>query len=52
MHYAKQGMITEEMLYVAAREGMDPEYVRSEVRAHMHASITNRNLSRACPGRG
>lgn len=32
MHYAKQGEITEEMLYVAAREGMDPEYVRSEVR--------------------
>ncbi|KAF5835570.1 ThiC family-domain-containing protein [Dunaliella salina] len=31
MHYAKQGEITEEMLYVAAREGMDPEYVRSEV---------------------
>eukprot|EP00983_Pelagomonas_calceolata_P113749 1160016-Pelagomonas_calceolata.AAC.4 len=30
MHYAKQGEITEEMLYVAAREGMDPEYVRSE----------------------
>jgi hypothetical protein len=32
MHYAKQGELTEEMLYVATREGMDPEYVRSEVR--------------------
>mmetsp|Transcript_10666 Transcript_10666/g.13838 ORF Transcript_10666/g.13838 Transcript_10666/m.13838 type:complete len:623 (+) Transcript_10666:143-2011(+) len=31
MHYAKKGMITEEMAYVAAREGMDPEFVRSEV---------------------
>jgi phosphomethylpyrimidine synthase len=31
MHYAKQGMITEEMQYVAVREGMDPEFVRSEV---------------------
>lgn len=31
MYYAKQGVITEEMAYVAAREGMDPEFVRSEV---------------------
>eukprot|EP00871_Galdieria_phlegrea_P004608 jgi/Galph1/5148/GphlegSOOS_G3710.1 len=31
MHYARKGMITEEMLYVATREGMDPEFVRSEV---------------------
>eukprot|EP00741_Cyanophora_paradoxa_P009368 tig00000144_g9074.t1 len=31
MHYAKQGIITEEMYYVAEREKMDPEYVRSEV---------------------
>ena len=30
-HYAKKGIITEEMLYCAAREGMDPEFVRSEV---------------------
>lgn len=28
MHYAKKGIITEEMVYVAAREGMDPEFVR------------------------
>eukprot|EP00955_Chlamydomonas_euryale_P036997 350621-Chlamydomonas_euryale.AAC.12 len=26
-----QGVITEEMAFVAAREGMDPEFVRSEV---------------------
>uniref|UniRef100_A0A7S3EIJ0 ThiC-associated domain-containing protein n=1 Tax=Rhodosorus marinus TaxID=101924 RepID=A0A7S3EIJ0_9RHOD len=31
MHYAKRGIITEEMLYCAQREGMDPEFVRSEV---------------------
>ncbi|KAA8496537.1 Phosphomethylpyrimidine synthase, chloroplastic [Porphyridium purpureum] len=31
MHYAKKGEITEEMLYVAVREGLDPEFVRSEV---------------------
>lgn len=31
MHYARQGIITEEMTYVAAREGLDVEFVRSEV---------------------
>ena len=31
MYYARQNMITEEMLYVATREGVDPEFVRSEV---------------------
>lgn len=31
MFYAKQGIITEEMAYCAAREKMDPEFVRSEV---------------------
>lgn len=30
-HYAKQGIITEEMAYCAARERIDPEFVRSEV---------------------
>jgi hypothetical protein len=30
------GIITEEMAYVAAREGMDPEFVMSEARfAHV-----------------
>lgn len=32
MHYAKRGIITEEMAFAAAREGMDPEFVRSEAR--------------------
>lgn len=31
IHYAKQGTITEEMLYCAARESLNPEFVRSEV---------------------
>lgn len=31
MYYAKQGIITEEMQYCAAREKLDPEFVRSEV---------------------
>ena len=31
MHYARAGVVTEEMAFVAAREGMAPEFVRSEV---------------------
>ena len=30
-HYAKRGIITEEMAFCAARERIDPEFVRSEV---------------------
>ena len=33
MHYARQGVITEEMAYVAVRERCEPEFVRSEVAA-------------------
>jgi phosphomethylpyrimidine synthase len=33
MHYARQGVITEEMAFVAARERCEPEFVRSEVAA-------------------
>lgn len=33
MHYARQGIITEEMRFVAEREGCDPEFVRQEVAA-------------------
>jgi phosphomethylpyrimidine synthase len=33
MHYARQGVVTPEMRYAAAREGCDPELVRSEVAA-------------------
>jgi len=31
MTYARQGIITEEMLFAATREGVDPELVRSEL---------------------
>jgi phosphomethylpyrimidine synthase len=31
MHYARRGMVTEEMAFAAAREGVDPEMVRSEI---------------------
>ena len=31
MHFARKGMITEEMQFVAAREGVDAEFVREEV---------------------
>ena len=31
MHYARNGIITEEMMFVAARERLSPELVRSEV---------------------
>jgi phosphomethylpyrimidine synthase len=31
MHFARKGMITEEMLFVAERENVEPEFVRSEV---------------------
>ena len=33
MHYAKKGIITSEMEFIAIREGMDPEFVREEVAA-------------------
>jgi len=31
MHYARQGLITEEMRFVALRENVEPEFVRDEV---------------------
>jgi phosphomethylpyrimidine synthase len=33
MHYARRGLITEEMMYVAEREKLSPEVVRDEVAA-------------------
>src|SRR6516162_8980410 len=33
MHFARQGLVTEEMLYVAEREQLSPELVRDEVAA-------------------
>ena len=31
MHYARAGVITHEMAYAAAREGVEPEFVRKEI---------------------
>src|SRR5215467_4259317 len=33
MHFARQGLVTEEMLYVAEREQVSPELIRDEVAA-------------------
>jgi phosphomethylpyrimidine synthase len=44
MHYAKKGKITPEMEFIAIRENMEPEYVRSEVargRAIIPANINH-----------
>jgi phosphomethylpyrimidine synthase len=47
MHLARQGAVTEEMQFVARREKLDPELVRSEVargRAIIPANVNHRNL--------
>src|SRR5258705_11996810 len=47
MHLARVGVITEEMEYVAKREKLDAEVVRSEIargRAIIPANIHHRNL--------
>ncbi len=44
MHYARQGLITPEMEFIAIREGLDPEFVRDEVakgRAIIPANINH-----------
>jgi phosphomethylpyrimidine synthase len=53
MHYARRGIITEEMQYVARREGLDAELVRSEVargRMIIPANIHHTNLEPMCIG--
>jgi phosphomethylpyrimidine synthase len=54
MHYARRGEITAEMEFVALREGMDPELVRSEVargRAIIPANINHPELEPMIIGR-
>jgi phosphomethylpyrimidine synthase len=54
MHYAKRGEITPEMDFVARREGMSPELVRSEVargRAIIPANINHPELEPMIIGR-
>ena len=43
MHFAKKGMITEEMLFVAERENVEPEFVRSEVARGRAIICSNKN---------
>jgi len=54
MHYARRGEVTEEMEFVALREGMDPEFVRSEVargRAIIPANVRHTELEPTIIGR-
>lgn len=47
MHYARRGLITEEMTFVAQREKIEPELVRSEIargRAIIPANIHHKSL--------
>ena len=47
MHYARQGIITEEMKFVAEREGLEPDLIRSEVargKMIIPANINHTNL--------
>ena len=44
LHYARQGIVTPEMEFIALREGLEPEFVRSEVargRAIIPANINH-----------
>ena len=43
MHYARKGIVTEEMQFIALRENMEPEYVRSEVARGRAVIAANRN---------
>ena len=55
MHYAKKGEITPEMEFVALREGMDAEFVRSEIargRAILPANINHPEIEPMIIGRG
>lgn len=53
MHYARHGILTEEMAYVAEREDLDPELIRSEVargRMIIPANINHTSLEPMCIG--
>src|SRR5690348_11298437 len=53
MHYARQGIVTEEMRYIAQREKIEPELVRSETargRMIIPANIHHQNLEPMCIG--
>lgn len=53
MHYAREGIITEEMQCVAKRENLEPELIRSEVargRMIIPANINHLNVEPMCIG--
>jgi phosphomethylpyrimidine synthase len=53
MHYARQGLVTGEMEYVARKENLAPELIRSEVargRMIIPANINHANLEPMCIG--
>jgi phosphomethylpyrimidine synthase len=53
MHYARKGIVTEEMHYIAQRESISPELVRSEVargRMIIPANVNHTNLEPMCIG--
>ncbi|UKJ45675.1 phosphomethylpyrimidine synthase ThiC [Lysinibacillus sp. 1 U-2021] len=49
LHYARKGIITHEMEFVAIRENMDPEFVRSEIAAGRAIMPSNINHPEAEP---
>lgn len=49
MHYARQGLVTEEMQYVAKKEGLDPDLVRKEVSKGRMIIPSNINHTRLEP---
>ena len=54
MHYARRGIVTPEMEFVALREGLAPEFVREEVargRAVIPANINHPEIEPAAIGR-
>ena len=53
MHYARQGVVTQEMEYIARRENVTPELIRSEVargRMIIPANIHHESLEPMCIG--
>ena len=54
LHFARRGVVTEEMEFVAIREGLDPEFVRAEVargRAIIPANVNHPELEPMIIGR-
>jgi phosphomethylpyrimidine synthase len=53
LHYARRGLVTQEMEFIAARERLEPEVIRSEVargRMIIPANIHHTNLEPMCIG--